>query len=94
MAVIDIEKQLADPERMSDELQRLNAEFDRQKTALGVTDDDLKIDPDTLSEPLKAAMAEAKAKAEEAGRQAAAAARTEAAPSGGARRARRGSIAI
>ena len=95
---IDIEKQQAQIARLAEELDRLNARFEETKKAAGIKSDaELEIKESDITPELAAAMAEAKEKAEAAGRSAVAAAEAEAAdaaPKAPRRCARRGGIAV
>lgn len=94
MPAIDLNKQKAQLEQLRDELGRLNQQLAEQKEALGLDPNaDVTIDPSEMTPELEGALATARDEAERAGRNAAASAQAESAPTG-QRRARRGSIAI
>ncbi|MCF0253493.1 MAG: hypothetical protein HUK26_04075 [Duodenibacillus sp.] len=99
MAKIDIQKQAAAIDRLRDELGRLNKRFEEVRKAGGVSDADLEgaLKEDTPAS-LAQAMQEARARAEQDGRAAVAALRSETeestAAAGGVRRARRGAMSI
>lgn len=96
MAKIDIAKQQETLSRLRDELSRLNAAFEEQKKAAGITDEEVTVDPSEMTPALEAALAEAQEKARSAGRSAVASLNAETASTSDAapRRARRGALAI
>ena len=94
-----LEKQRKAIERMREELDGLNREFESLKAKLGVkSDDELKIDPDKVPPEVAEAMARIKARAEEDGKAAASRLTEEMSSttsgSTGVRRSRRGAIRI
>lgn len=65
----DLKHQEQEIARMAEELSRLNSQFAAQKKAAGIADDDeLAIDPASITPELEKAMAEARAEAEREGR--------------------------
>ncbi len=97
MARIDIEKQNQTISRLRDELSRLNQRFDEAKKTLGLPENEEVVVPDSEVPPqLAEAMKAVRAAAEKAGRNAAAAITSEAAPANASapKRSRRGAIAI
>lgn len=66
---IDLQKQAAEIARLAGDLERLNARFEEIRLAAGLTSDaDLDVTESDLPPDMAAALAEAKAKAEAAGR--------------------------
>ena len=69
---IDLEKQAAQIARLAEDLGRLNSRFEEARLAAGITSDaDLEVKEADLTPEVAAALADAKARAEEAGRSAA-----------------------
>lgn len=80
MSKIDIAKQTETISRLRSELARLNRQFDESKKALGLSDEELRVEEKDLPADVRQAMQAAKDAAEKAARNAVASLNAEATP--------------